>query len=739
MQDSDLEIPTEMPSLKDMIAAKTYNHLRGKDRKRLDTINELVHTERTHVRTLKVLQKVFYKPWMKSKIEYESVGKLLFPNLDELIRIHKSLVQAMLDKREDGYVNEIGDVLLNRFDDQPGEEAKEAFAKFCQGQNHALEQLKIKQKDKRKLDEFIQQCESNPLCRKLSLQGIISSSYQRLTKYPLFIEGLIKATPASNPDHPRLKKVLMICKRILEYVNQAVKEYEDKQRLADFSRKIDKSPLEKSSHKGVEEFKNLDVTQHKLVFDGPLTWRMNQTKHIDLHALLLEDLLVLLQKQDDKYVLKCQSMSMKGYQDNKTTHSPVLKLSTVLTRNVATDKKAFFVVGTSDIGPQIYELVAATMVERKNWFKNITEAIETCKGKERGRRNAVVVTSTMKASSDVLDQENGESEPKEKDDVESEKNDNEKTEDGIKKESDASEEKEKDSEESSEPLSKDHLHLDIPSRDRSPSVDDLKNEISVDSPRKNVHSDAPVFSDDFDTDGSTEGFKKNSPDDCSDASEGSSRSSVELIELLKQKDEEIRKLLDEKSRLVEEIRGTSSSEGLATYGLDSDKSQDARNLVVDSILEANHITDAVTSILSPSEKALNAEENPLPPQQQLATSTAKLNECLTRLLNVIADRDMNREKLQCDLQYYKAQIHKLEQERSPRSSNPSHSDDTFLPNCDGQPGNWDAGLTVPNNFNDLSRAGRSSSFSGCSESSRSSRGSNRNSFGMTELTDQVDV
>lgn len=42
---------------------------------------------------------------------------------------------------------------------------------------------------------FLKQCESNPLCRKLSLQGIISSSYQRLTKYPLFIEGLIKATP----------------------------------------------------------------------------------------------------------------------------------------------------------------------------------------------------------------------------------------------------------------------------------------------------------------------------------------------------------------------------------------------------------------------------------------------------------------------------------------------------------------------------------------------------------------
>lgn len=39
-----------------------------------------------------------------------------------------------------------------------------------------------------------------------------------------------------------------------------------------------------------------------------------------------------------------------------------------------------------------------------------------------------------------------------------------------------------------------------------------------------------LFADGFDTDGSTEGqFKKNSPDDYSEAGEGSSRSSVELM------------------------------------------------------------------------------------------------------------------------------------------------------------------------------------------------------------------
>ncbi|XP_028403511.1 uncharacterized protein LOC114526192 [Dendronephthya gigantea] len=162
------------------------------------------------------------------------------------------------------------------------------------------------------------------------------------------------------------------------FVRHKIPNLDDHCRLVDFSRKIDKTPFEKSNYKGAEEFKNLDITRHKLIFDGPLTWRLNERKHIDLHALLFKDLLVLLQKEDDKYVLKCQSISMRGYEDDKTTRSPVLKLSTVHTRNSARDENAFFVVGTSDIGPQIYELVAETSVEREAWLKYITEAIEFC-------------------------------------------------------------------------------------------------------------------------------------------------------------------------------------------------------------------------------------------------------------------------------------------------------------------------------------------------------------------------
>ena len=41
-----------------------------------------------------------------------------------------------------------------------------------------------------------QTCENDPLCRRLRLQDIISSSYQRFTKYPLLLEGIQTNTPS---------------------------------------------------------------------------------------------------------------------------------------------------------------------------------------------------------------------------------------------------------------------------------------------------------------------------------------------------------------------------------------------------------------------------------------------------------------------------------------------------------------------------------------------------------------
>lgn len=117
-------------------------------------------------------------------------------------------------------------------------------------------------------------------------------------------------------------------------------------------------------------FQTIDLTTRKMLFEGPLTWRVTKEKAIgnycfpaeislplslkqstnqsttlyllclcafaDVHCVLLSDLLVLMQKQDDKMVLKCQSKSNIAVQEGKQMLSPIIKLQSVFLRDVAT-------------------------------------------------------------------------------------------------------------------------------------------------------------------------------------------------------------------------------------------------------------------------------------------------------------------------------------------------------------------------------------------------------------------
>ena len=92
-------------------------------------------------------------------------------------------------------------------------------------------------------------------------------------------------------------------------------------------------------------FQALDLTTYRLIYDGPLTLKLGDTKRfktIDLHVVLLEDCIMLLQKQDDKYLLKFHTSTVGnaavGSQGHKFCHSPVIKFSAMLVRPVATGK-----------------------------------------------------------------------------------------------------------------------------------------------------------------------------------------------------------------------------------------------------------------------------------------------------------------------------------------------------------------------------------------------------------------
>ena len=92
----------------------------------------------------------------------------------------------------------------------------------------------------------------------------------------------------------------------------------------------------------LDSLQELDLTKHTLVHEGPLTWKTSRgQKNIELHVLILEDCIVLLQKDSDKYVLKYHSLNKSLAKDENKMNmlAPVIKFGTFLCREVATGKK----------------------------------------------------------------------------------------------------------------------------------------------------------------------------------------------------------------------------------------------------------------------------------------------------------------------------------------------------------------------------------------------------------------
>uniref|UniRef100_A0A8D0H3M1 Rho guanine nucleotide exchange factor 12 n=1 Tax=Sphenodon punctatus TaxID=8508 RepID=A0A8D0H3M1_SPHPU len=365
----DFDLETDPPNWQQLVSREVLVGLRPYEIKRQEVINELFYTERAHVRTLKVLDQVFYQRVSREGILPHSDLRKIFSNLEDILQLHAGLneqMKAVRKRNETSVIDQIGEDLLTWFSREGEEKLKHATATFCSNQPFALEVIKSRQKKDSRFQTFVQDAESNPLCRRLQLKDIIPTEMQRLTKYPLLLDNIAKYSEQPE-EKEKVKRAADHCRQILNYVNQAVKEAENKQHLEDYQRRLDLSCLKQSEFPMLDELRNLDLTKRKMIHEGPLTWKVNRDKTIDLYTLLLEDILVLLQKQDDRLVLRCHSTILASTSDSKHIFSPVIKLNTVMVRQVATDNKAFFVISMSENGAQIYELMAQTVSEKNAW------------------------------------------------------------------------------------------------------------------------------------------------------------------------------------------------------------------------------------------------------------------------------------------------------------------------------------------------------------------------------------
>lgn len=171
---------------------------------------------------------------------------------------------------------------------------------FCSRHRDAVEIYKYYLQNDDRFGRFVRHCQTNPLLKKKGIPECILFVTQRLTKYPLLIEPLIKTSKENKAEQEALQKALALVKEILVEVDAQVAKKEKEDRKLEIYNRIDaKSYTVHRDHK----FKKSDILQgnRALKFEGVAMLMQGRGKMQIVLVIVLSDVLFFLQENSHKY------------------------------------------------------------------------------------------------------------------------------------------------------------------------------------------------------------------------------------------------------------------------------------------------------------------------------------------------------------------------------------------------------------------------------------------------------
>ncbi|XP_070160816.1 uncharacterized protein Rhogef64c [Polyergus mexicanus] len=198
---------------------------------RKEIITEIVETEQKYGRDLQIILEEFHRPMLRAGLLTSEQLTAIFLNVEELLEHNVVLAEKLKDSvelaqesgDEDLLTVDLGKIFLE------SERMLHAFESYCTRQGSASLLLQNLEKEKELLRIFLRVSQmENTVLRRMNLNSFLMVPVQRVTKYPLLLARLLKATPSVRPDiqepKKRLKQAQTNIELHLEHMNAEAKD-----------------------------------------------------------------------------------------------------------------------------------------------------------------------------------------------------------------------------------------------------------------------------------------------------------------------------------------------------------------------------------------------------------------------------------------------------------------------------------------------------------------------------------
>ncbi|KAF0853011.1 conserved mitochondrial protein containing domains RhoGEF [Andalucia godoyi] len=191
---------------------------------RCHVLREIVHTERVFVNCMKIIQDLYITPLSDYKLLSPDEVQLVFGQIPTILIANSQLlrdIEQRLDARKSFRRKDfhcLGDVFS-----KAGLYVIKSYTSFCSLYEDALQLVKRKSANPA-FQRFLDQCMQDSRAKMQTLESLMIRPVQRLSKYPLLINELIKDTCEYHPDRKALEEALEKVKEATFDVNGKVQD-----------------------------------------------------------------------------------------------------------------------------------------------------------------------------------------------------------------------------------------------------------------------------------------------------------------------------------------------------------------------------------------------------------------------------------------------------------------------------------------------------------------------------------
>ncbi|XP_041329419.1 rho guanine nucleotide exchange factor 17-like isoform X2 [Pyrgilauda ruficollis] len=283
----DLPVETDVQNCNQR-RADLCEKCRKRRTERKESVLEFVNTEASYGEDLRIIKEEFYLPMQAAGLLSQEQLQGIFSNIQELIDLNENFLEILqeeidqaFDQGDDDLMTVcIGEIFLEFVNMLP------AFQTYCLQQSSSVNMLNALEKEKELLRIFLNVSQNdNTALRRMNLRSFLMAPLQRVTKYPLLLSRIIKATTEYHPDHSSLREAKSRIESHLEHINMKTKQEGNTWTLRSF----------RQDSKKKREVINIEMRETALKTVG---WLREETRFV------MEGSLQLAQPPDGQWVKK---------------------------------------------------------------------------------------------------------------------------------------------------------------------------------------------------------------------------------------------------------------------------------------------------------------------------------------------------------------------------------------------------------------------------------------------------